>query len=77
MNKLLFLIYITALLLAGPAAANVPSSQIVELDYAVAIVNDDVLTRTELEDRIQVIEKQLREKRTKLPSREVLQKQIL
>ena len=39
MNKPFHLIYIIAMLLAGPALAKVPSPQIIELDYAIAIVN--------------------------------------
>jgi len=77
MNKLLHLIYIIAFLLTSPALATVSPKQIVELDYVIAIVNNDVLTHSELEDRIQMIVKQLQEKKTKLPARDVLQSQIL
>ena len=77
MNKLLHLIYIAAFLLSSPTLVNASTNQIVELDYAIVIVNDDVLTHSELEDRIQIVVKQLQEKNTKLPSRDVLQKQIL
>lgn len=77
MNKPLHLIYIIAFLLTGPALAKVSSHQIVELDYVIAVINDDVLTNSELEDRIQLVVKQLEEKKTKLPPRDVLKKQII
>lgn len=69
---------ITALLLGtNPSQANVPADKIAELDYAVVVVNDDVLTRTELEDRLRMVIKQLNERNTKLPPQDVLQRQIL
>lgn len=77
MNKPLHLIYIIAFLLTGPALAKVSSHQIVELDYVIAVINDDVLTNSELEDRIQLVVKQLEEKKTKLPPRDVLKRQII
>ncbi|MEJ2141093.1 MAG: peptidylprolyl isomerase [Gammaproteobacteria bacterium] len=69
---------ITALLLGtNPSRASVPAEKIAELDYAVVVVNDDVLTRTELEDRLRMVVKQLNERNTKLPPQDVLQRQIL
>lgn len=77
MNKLLHLLTLTTLLITCIAPAQVSATQVVELDYAIAIINDDVLTRSELEDRLQMIIKQLKEKKTKLPAMDVLQGQIL
>jgi peptidyl-prolyl cis-trans isomerase SurA len=49
----------------------------VELDRIVAIVNDDVITANELNDRIAQIKQQLEQKHTQLPPDDVLRKQIL
>lgn len=48
-----------------------------ELDRTVAIVNTDVITSTELDDKIAQIKKQLEQKHTQLPPDDVLRKQIL
>ncbi|MGD8812468.1 MAG: peptidylprolyl isomerase [Thioalkalispiraceae bacterium] len=77
MNKFLYLISLLAFLLANPLSAGASTSQITELDYIIAIVNDDVLTRSELDDRMQMVIKQLQQKDTRLPSQEVLQRQVL
>lgn len=52
-------------------------AQDVELDRVVAIVNNDVVTSSELNDRITQIKYQLALKHTQLPPEEVLRKQIL
>ena len=48
-----------------------------ELNRVVAIVNDDVILASELEDEIAAIVAQLREKGTELPAQSVLVKQVL
>jgi len=48
-----------------------------ELNRVVAIVNDDVILASELEDEIRAIVTQLREKGTELPEQSVLIKQVL
>lgn len=62
--------------LAPAARAEKPRTVIV-LDRIVAIVNDEVITRNDLEERTRFAEAQLRHQGTPLPPREVLQKQIL
>jgi len=52
-------------------------SQDVELDRVVAIVNNDVITSSELRDRIDQIKQQLAQKHTQLPPESVLRKQVL
>jgi peptidyl-prolyl cis-trans isomerase SurA len=47
------------------------------IDRIVAVVDNDVITRSELDDRIRLIEQQLEKQGTPLPPREVLEKQIL
>lgn len=77
MKSLIHLLFAAVLLASNSAMAIVPADKISELDYVVVVVNDDVLTRTELEDRLRMVIKQLQEKNTKLPPRDVLQRQIL
>lgn len=48
-----------------------------ELDSIVAIVNGDVIMRTELEDRVRTIRGQLREQGTEMPPTAVLERQVL
>ncbi len=67
-----------ALLLAAPLpliAAVSPPLQ--PLDRIVAIVNDDVITATELEQRIDLLEQQLRQQGGARPPRDVLRRQLL
>lgn len=47
------------------------------LEGIVAIVNDDVITRTELDDRLRTIRQQLEQQRAPLPPRATLEKQVL
>lgn len=63
--------------LAIAAAPSSPSGTRVEIDSIVAIVNDTVITRSELDDRMLVIKQQLRQQNTPAPAEEVLQKQVL
>ncbi len=54
-----------------------PQTQAVKIDAVVAVVNDDVITRYELEDRVREVVRQLRKQETPLPAADVLEKQIL
>jgi len=54
-----------------------PQQQTGVLDSVVAVVNDDVITRFELDEHIQMVVRQLQQQRTPLPAPEVLEKQIL
>ena len=47
------------------------------INRVVVVVNDDVITQVELNDRIEAIERRLKAQGTALPSRDELQKQIL
>ena len=62
-------------LLSTSQAATQP--QETELDRAVAIVNNDVITANELADKIAQIKQQLTQKHTQLPPDDVLRKQVL
>src|SRR5690606_479773 len=64
---------VIALLLPYPALAQQP----VLVDRVVAIVNDDVITQVELEQRVVQILGQLRRQNTELPPPGVLESQVL
>jgi peptidyl-prolyl cis-trans isomerase SurA len=48
-----------------------------ELDRIVAVINDDVITRTELDNAIAIIKRQLAQSDTRLPPADVLDRQVL
>jgi peptidyl-prolyl cis-trans isomerase SurA len=72
-----------AALLACALALNAPAAQaqkprpIVTIDRIVAVVNDEVITRLDLDERTKLAMKQLRQQGTPLPPVAVLEKQIL
>lgn len=77
----LFLSFAMALMVAL-AALHQPAwaqrqAKIAVIDRIVAVVNDEVITRHELEERLRLAEKQLRQQGTPLPERAVLEKQLL
>jgi peptidyl-prolyl cis-trans isomerase SurA len=59
---------------AAPAAAR---SAVIPVDRIVAIVNEDAITRRELDDRVAVIERQLKQQGVTLPPKDVIDKQVL
>ncbi|MDX9739823.1 MAG: peptidylprolyl isomerase [Gammaproteobacteria bacterium] len=59
------------LLSTGAHAATAP------IDRVVAIVNDDVITRIELDEQMRTVKAQLRQQRIALPGDEVLRRQVL
>lgn len=61
---------------AVPAALD-PQKQVAVIDAVVAVVNDDVITRRELDDKLEAVVRQLQRQGTPLPDREVLEKQML
>lgn len=63
---------LAALLLAGAVQA-APEP----VDRIVAIVNDDVITHSELSDRVRLVSAQLQRQNTSLPPRDVLERQVL
>jgi peptidyl-prolyl cis-trans isomerase SurA len=50
---------------------------IVEVDHIVAVVNEDVITRFELDDRLSRVTRQLERQKIPLPPRNVLERQLL
>ena len=65
------LLLLTALLLSVPVAA------IQELDRIVAVINDDVIMRSELVEKISSVAAQMEEQNIPLPPRDILEKQVL
>jgi peptidyl-prolyl cis-trans isomerase SurA len=66
-------------LAAGPLPAAVAQTAppVIELDRIVAVVNDDVIVKSELEVRMRLVEDQLRQNGTAPPPKDVLAKQVL
>lgn len=62
-----------ALLQAVPANA----AEIAKIDRIVAVVDQNVITENELQDRVRIVSDQLSQQGTKLPPADVLRKQIL
>ncbi len=58
------------------AQANPPPKPVL-IDSIVAVVNDDVITRYELDDRLQTVKEQLQKQGTQLPAADMLEKQLL
>jgi peptidyl-prolyl cis-trans isomerase SurA len=69
-------ILVLVLVLAA-IAAPAPNAATVELDRIVALVNDDVILKSELNQRMRTVVEQLRQQGTSPPPLEVLQKQVL
>jgi peptidyl-prolyl cis-trans isomerase SurA len=67
------------LVLAGAqsAVAQQPARRVVLLDRIVAVVNEDVITRRDLDDRLKVVTNQMRQQGTPLPAADALEKQVL
>jgi peptidyl-prolyl cis-trans isomerase SurA len=61
---------------ATPPASD-PQKQVAEIDSVIALVNDDVITRQELNDRLRTAVQQLQKQGTPLPAPEILEKQVL
>lgn len=53
------------------------AKQVVELDRIIAVVNKDVITKTELDKRIHILKSQLKKNKTQLPPESVFRKQVL
>jgi peptidyl-prolyl cis-trans isomerase SurA len=70
-------IALSLLLLASPVATaeTGPSARLID-DIRV-VVNDDVITRLELDQRMQAVVAQLQRQGTRLPDRDILEKQVL
>ena len=81
MSKINFSIFLSSILLASsPAFASGqvdPQQQVSVIDAVIAVVNDDVITQHELDERLLTVISQLKKQGTPLPEQAVLEKQIL
>ncbi len=62
---------------ADPQKKPGPQNQVMPIDRIIAVVNDDVITRHELDDRLGIVVRQLQKQGTPLPAPEALEKQLL
>ncbi len=70
-------IALLALTLSGASAQAPRASRVIQLDRIVAVVNDEVITRRDLDERVKVVHGQLRQQGTPLPPADALEKQVL
>jgi len=83
MSKIKFPVLLCAALLAAyPAFAmesqiTDPQKQVATIDSVVAVVNDDVITRHELDEKMITVMAQLKKRSIPLPEQGVLEKQVL
>ncbi len=61
----------------APAQPGTPRGRVVLLDRIVAVVNNEVITRHDLDDRLQLVMTQLKQQGTPTPPRDTLEKQVL
>jgi peptidyl-prolyl cis-trans isomerase SurA len=64
----------TLVLCAGVVCAD---QEVIPIDRIVAVVDNDVITLSELEDRIRIVTEQIEKQGGKLPPQDVMQKQVL
>ena len=83
MSKIKFPVLFSVLLLTSMPVLAVekhvigPQQQVATIDAVVAVVNDDVITRLELDERMRTVIAQLKKQGTPLPERAVLETQVL
>lgn len=66
-----------AMLAWQPSASAQKPRPVTVLDRIVAVVNDEVITRHDVEERLKIATKQLRQQGTPLPPRDALERQLL
>jgi peptidyl-prolyl cis-trans isomerase SurA len=71
------LLALAALVFAAPGVLAQPPRKIVVLDRIIAVVNDDVITRLDLDERLRFATVQLKQQGTPPPPRDALEKQLL
>ena len=72
-----FPVLAVTLLLSSIAYSQDKGKQPVLVDAIVAVVNTDVITFKELDDRMRLVEQRLKRQNTQMPPREILQRQLL
>ncbi|HQR52113.1 MAG TPA: peptidylprolyl isomerase [Burkholderiales bacterium] len=74
---LLLLLAVLGVSAAVAATETRPGRRVLTLDRIVAVVNDEVITEHELQDRYDLVIRQLGQQGTPLPPKDVLEKQLL
>jgi peptidyl-prolyl cis-trans isomerase SurA len=64
-------------LLLLPAAQLIAKPAVIPLDKIIAIVDDNIITQVELDERIKLISQQIKQRGSRLPSHDSLRKQVL
>ena len=77
MSKMKILFCAALLVFNSAVAKEDPQAQVATIDDVVVVVNDDVITKNELDDRVKSVISQLKKQGTPLPEMSVLKKQIL
>ena len=72
-----FAVLICTLTLVAQAQAQAPTPSTLMVDRIVAVVNKEVVTASELRERVELAERELRRQRTPLPERLLLERQVL
>lgn len=72
-----FLSFCLIALVVWPGISGARAGQIEELNRIVAVVDDDVITDHELEQRLRSIKRQLRDRNTRMPPDDILRRQVL
>ena len=76
--RVLLSVLVAAPAVAGAAAPEAnPSSTVIDIDRIVAVVNDEVITRVELDREGRMATEQLRRQGTALPARDILERQLV
>lgn len=55
----------------------IAKSAVIPLDKIIAVVDDNIITQIELDERVKLISQQIKQQGSRLPSLEVLHKQVL
>jgi peptidyl-prolyl cis-trans isomerase SurA len=71
------LLYLTVLLMISPLATAEINTVPIELDRIVAVVNNNIITKTELDKELDTIKLQLLQQNIRMPPEETLRKQVL
>ncbi|TXT21560.1 MAG: peptidyl-prolyl cis-trans isomerase SurA [Gallionellaceae bacterium] len=74
---LLLLVYPLCVRAAAPQMKTDPQKLVAPIDQIIAVVNDDVITRLELDSRLDMVARQLKKQGVPLPPPDVLEKQLL
>ncbi len=69
--------FFSLIILLLPATQLIAKPAVIPLDKIIVIVDDNIITQIELDDRVKLISQRLKQQGTSLPSRDNLRKQIL